>query len=329
MTSPVRFPASSLTLTLASVLASLLVLSTAPAALGQGSSLRMAPDRAERFLEAESFDITTWRGARYPDDRTKQVMLSFGDSASILAKWLPAPRGGSEFNNVPRYELAAYEIQKVFLEPSGYVVPPTACRCVPLEKVREYDDRAEATYREHDCALVTLQYWLWSVTDEDVFDEERFENDTAYAHHLANADVLTYLIDHKDDNVGNFLLSTDSADPRVFVVDNSVSFHSKRSNRGTEWGELRVERVPRETVERLRQVELTDLRRRLAVLAHFEVRGDVLEVAAADRVLDQHIGVRREDGVLQLGLEEDEIQDVYERIQDLLERVDEGDLQTF
>lgn len=324
-----RISASSLAPALAPVLAGLLVLCAAPGARGQGSSLRMPPDRAARFLEAGSFEITTWRGARFPDDRTKQVMLNFGDSVSILAKWLPAPRGGSEFNNVPRYELAAYEIQKLFLEPSGYVVPPTACRCVPLEKVHEYDDRAEATYREHDCLLVTLQYWLWSVTDEDVYDEERFQTDTAYARHLANADVLTYLIDHKDDNVGNFLLSTDSADPRVFVVDNSVSFRSKRSDRGTEWGELRVERVPRETVERLRQVDRAELRRRLSVLAHFEDTGDGLEVAAADRVLDRHIGMRLQGGVLQLGLEEDEIRDVYDRIQDLLERVDEGDLQTF
>lgn len=304
------------------------VLWTAPGA-AQDANIRMPADRAERFLAEEPFEITAWRGARYPDDRTRQVQLNFGDSATILAKWLPAPEGGSEFNNEPRYELAAYHLQKLFLDPGEYVVPPTACRCVSLEQYHRHDERARATFRRYPCALVTLQYWLWSVSDEGVFDRERFRRDPTYARHLANADVLTHLIDHKDDNVGNFLISRDSASPRVFAVDNSVAFRSKRSNRGTDWGRLRVERLPAETVERLRRIDLPDLHRRLAVLAQFERDGDVARPVERTRPLDPYLGVRREDGILQLGLTRNEIEGVYDRIQDLLERVDRGDLATF
>ncbi len=298
-------------------------------ALAQDANLRMHPDTAERYLAEESFEIDAWRGARFPDDRTRQVMLSFGDGVSILAKWLPAPEGGSEFNNVPRYEAAAYQLQKLFLEPAEYVVPPTACRCVSLEQVRRHDDRARATFRRFPCALVTLQYWLWSVTDEGVFDEDRFRRDTAYARHLANADVLTYLIDHKDANVGNVLISTEAESPRVFVVDNSVAFDSERSDRGTDWGRLRVERLPRTTVERLRRIDRTELHRRLTVVAQFEAGEEGVRPAEPTPPLDRYIGIRREDGILQLGLDRDEIEKVYERIQELLERVDRGDLGTF
>ena len=40
-------------------------------------------------------------------------------------------------------------------------------------------------------------------------------------------------------------------------------------------------------------------------------------------------GIRYEDGRLQFGLTEDEIENVWERIEDLLEMVDEGDIPVF
>ena len=49
-----------------------------------------------------------------------------------------AEPGADTFNNVPRYDLAAYELQKLFLDPAEYVVPPTALRMVPLADFRKY-----------------------------------------------------------------------------------------------------------------------------------------------------------------------------------------------
>ncbi len=55
--------------------------------------------------------------------------------ASSCARPNPAP---TTFNNVPRYDLAAYELQKLFLDPPEYVVPPTALRMVPLADFANY-----------------------------------------------------------------------------------------------------------------------------------------------------------------------------------------------
>ena len=45
--------------------------------------------------------------------------------------------------------------------------------------------------------------------------------------------------------------------------------------------------------------------------------------------LDPDDGVRIEGNVIQFGLNEDEIEDLWERIEDLIEDVDEGDVAVF
>ena len=238
--------------------------------------------------------------------------------------------GGGEFNNRPRYELAAYRIQKLFLPPDEYVVPPTVVRCFPLSWYRTaLEDRAPETFSGTEHVMVVLQYWLWGVTAEDVFDEDRFESDSVYARHLANLNVLTYLIRHRDANKGNFVVSEDPESPRVFAVDNGVSFRSERSNRGDDWRRLRVDRLPRRTVDRLRGLTPEELERHLGVLVQFELRGSQLVAVEPGQNLDPGDGIRRRDGVIQLGLTEGEISNVWDRLQDLLEDVDEGDLGVF
>jgi hypothetical protein len=56
--------------------------------------------------------------------------------------------------------------------------------------------------------------------------------------------ILSYLIEHKDSNVGNFLISKDATNPRVFAVDNSYAFGSPESDRGHDWRFIRVKRLP-------------------------------------------------------------------------------------
>ena len=55
-----------------------------------------------------------------------------------------AEPGAEDFNNRPRYDLAAYELQKLFLEPAEYVVPPTALRFVPARRTAAVRRRGAA-----------------------------------------------------------------------------------------------------------------------------------------------------------------------------------------
>lgn len=307
----------------------LLVPGTAPAA-AQDANIKLHPDTIEARLAEARFELRQAQDTRFEGDRTQQALLAFPGGSLMLVKWARAPRGGGEFNNRPRYELAAYRLQKLFLSPEEFVVPPTVVRCFPLAWYRtELEERAPETFSDTGHVMVALQYWLWGVTADDVFDEDRFESDSVYARHLANVNVLTYLIRHRDANEGNFVISEDPGNPRVFAVDNGVSFRSERSNRGDEWRRLRVDRLPRRTVERLRRLTREELERRLGVLVQFELRGGRLVTAEPGENLDPGDGIRRRDGVIQLGLTRAEISDVWDRLRNLLEDVDEGDLGVF
>lgn len=306
-----------------------MALAAAPAS-GQDANIQVHPDTAEIRLTRGQFEILQARDTRFEGDRTQQALLDFAQGTPMLVKWARAPRGADRFNNRPRYEIAAYRLQKLFLEPDEYVVPPTVVRCFPLNWYRaELDRRAPETFPGTDQVMVVLQYWLWGVSGDDVFDERRFEADTAYARHLANLNVFTYLIRHNDSNEGNVLLSEDAGNPRLFSVDNGVSFASEASNRGYEWRRLRVDRLPRRTVERLRLLTERDLQRHLGVLVQFELRSGHLVEVEPDENLDPGEGVRRRGDVIQLGLTEREISRVWRRVERLLEKVDSGDLDLF
>jgi hypothetical protein len=246
----------------------------------------------------------------------------------LLAKLAKAAPGASTFNNEPRYEQAAFVVQKLFLGPDEYVVPPTVIRVVPTDWLRQYDETAVPTFGGTEETVILLQYWLMQVTDERVWDRDRLESDTVYARHIANLNILTYLIRHNDANEGNFLISTYEDDPRVFSVDNGLAFRSEASNRGYEWRNMRVKRLPHATVERLRAMTAGDLEA-LGVLAQFERRGPLLVPVPAGANLDAGRGVRNRDGVVQFGLTGREIADVASRLRNLLKDVDEGKLTVF
>jgi hypothetical protein len=274
-------------------------------------------------LAQQPFRIIDWRGSRAPGDRTSRAVLFYEDSTLLSAKWATAPVNGSAFNNEPRYELAAYEVQKLFLDPTDYVVPPTILRAFPLEFVREQIPEARPTFREAPgSALVCLQYWLMAVTPENFWDPRRARADSVYARHVGNFNILTFVIRHNDANVGNFLISESDERPRVFSVDNGVAFRSRESNRGFEWRELRVERLPREAVERLRTVTREQLSERLGVLVEFEIRdGELVQVEPGPN-MGSGRGIRRSAERIQIGLTEGEIRDMERRIRDLVHLAD-------
>jgi hypothetical protein len=296
--------------------------------LAQDANFLLRPDSIEVRLRDGPLQVVDARGSRAEGDRTQRITLAFEDGSVLVAKLAKASPGASTFNNEPRYELAAFVLQKLFLGPDEYVVPPTVMRAVPTEWLRRYDEAAQPTFDGLASTLILLQYWLMQVTPEGVWDKDRLASDSVYARHVANLNVLTYLIRHNDANVGNILISTHAANPRVFSVDNGLAFGSEASNRGYAWRNLRVNRLPAATVERLRRITPEQLQA-LGVLVQFEQQGPMLVPAAIGENRGPGRGVREADGVVQLGLTEREIRDVQSRLRRLLEDVDEGKIRTF
>ncbi len=290
----------------------------------------MPTDSIEMLFRTRDFRVLQWTDARFEGDRTQRVVLQFEDETQVPAKWAVAPpRGVGVFNNKPRYEIAAYELQKLFLDEPEYVVPPTVARCVSLESYRAMVPWAEATFGNTESVLIVLQYWLWNVTADGVWDKDRFESDTLYARHFANMNLLTYLILHGDSNKGNVLIST-TTNPRLFAVDNGIAFtYSEVSDRGTKWRNLRVKRLPGKTVERLRALTREELNRHLLVVAQFRRADNQLIAVTPTEPIHPDGGFRRNDEVVQLGLTKAEIGYILGRIQKVLKKVDEEKILLF
>lgn len=259
----------------------------------------------------------------------KRVTLRFHDETEIQAKWKTSEKGGKAFNNQPRYEVASYAFQKLFLDPENFVVPPTVVRCLHVRQCRGVDSDAKPTFKQSDDVFFVLQYWLSNVSQDSVFDETRFESDVDYAKHLGNMNVFSFLVRHSDSNAGNMLVSTDPENPRVFAVDNGIAFGKAESERGTEWRDLRVSRVPRNTIERLRSLQKKELERDLGVVAQFEVQGGRFVPAPPTANLNPKKGVRQKGDVVQFGLTQKEIDGIASRLKKLLQRIDSGRITTF
>jgi hypothetical protein len=238
-----------------------------------------------------------------------------------------AEPGADSFNNVPRYDIAAYELQKLFLDPAEYVVPPTALRMVPLADFAKYSPDVERTFSAADQVLAVVQYWLSDITVvDDVYNPVRFAADPVYARHIGQLNVLTYLIRHRDSNVGNFLIGKAEVGTRVFSIDHGVAFASGESDRGELWKDMRVKRLPADTVERLRHVTPQLLEDRLGVLAQWQLEGRSYVSVASGKNLSENRGVRRAGNELQMGLTRSEILAVHRLLTKLLERVDRGEI---
>ena len=311
------------------LVAASVLLSTATATAAQDSNMIYPVPMIEQRLLRDTFRILEVRGSRRVGDRTQRVTIAFGDSIVMITKWGAAPRGGEEFNNQPRYEVAAYDIQKLFLSEDDYVVPPTILRAFDVEWFKGIKAETGATFGNTSSVLAVVQFWLSAVRGDSVFDLKRFDRDTAYARHLGNLNLLTYLIKHNDANAGNVLVSTNAVSPRMFAVDNGVAFGIEESDRGTEWRELRIPRVPAYTIEKLRKVTRADLDRILGTVAEYEIRDKQLVAVEPTENFSRGRGVRRKDNRIQFGLTKLEIDGVEQRLKNLLKRVDDGKLKTF
>ncbi len=290
----------------------------------------MHPEQAYDLLPTAPFEIREVSLGVGGTSGARQAELRFPSvDQDVRLKTKPMPPSLDGINNAPRKELAAYVIQRLFLDPEDYVVPTTLARCVSIEKLRAYF-QARPQIPGATCRLGVGALWLEDVTVPDVlYDEERFRTDPVYAYFAANWNLFTYLIDHRDGRSGNFLVSTDDARRQVFSIDNGVAFGPTWPFYNwfvPNWNDIKVPALRKESVDRLRNVQPGDLDF-LGVVAHFELDADgMLNPVPPGANLDPDEGVRVKDGTVQLGLTEDEIEDVYERIEELIEEVDEGDI---
>jgi hypothetical protein len=247
----------------------------------------------------------------------------------LSLKWKAAPEGLERRNNTPRREIAADRIQRWFLDPEDFVVPPTVGACLPLDVYAAVDPEAVPNVDGANCVFGTLSAWLSGVeTPDEILDPVRFERDETYARNLGRYNLLTLLIDNRDTRPANVLVSADS-DRRVFSIDNGVSFGEPIFNPfRSHWRVLRVPALPREAIDRLREVGEDELRS-LAVVAEFRVDDEGLRASEPSRPFAVQKGVRRRGDVLQLGLEPEEIRGVAERLRNLLAAVDAKEIATF
>ena len=293
----------------------------------------LAPVDAERLLATGATEVRRAVDAGAGVTGAMRLTLFFpAAGVEVDAKWKPVPRGDFDsWNNSPRKELAAAAVQRWFLEPSEWVVPATAMRCLPRADLCRVGACEPPTLSGGDCVLGVLSLWLREVeVPERLYEPWRFAGDAAYAYHLADFNLLTYLIDHRDGRSGNVLVSTDATNRRVFAVDNGISFGPWIYNYFVRnWNDVRVPALRRASIAKLRQVGRPQVDA-LGVVAELRDDGSGHLLPHGPGVnLDPERGVRRASQIVQFGLAEDEIEDLRERIEELLEEIDEGDLAVF
>jgi len=250
----------------------------------------------------------------------------------IKFKWKVANFGSLDgFNNSPRKELAAYEVQKLFLEPEDYVVPTSIIYCVPRETHHQHNPYTAPSVEGTDCMVGLISIWMLDVTVPEVLlDETRFLNEPNYAYFLSNLNIFTYLILHQDARTGNFLVSKDEKRRQAFSIDNGISFGTwPHFFFGQNWDVIVVPALRKDSIDRLRKLQRQDLDF-LGVVAQLEKdKNLMLQPVPAGKNLDPQKGVRFKDGTVQFGLKKAEIDGLWERIQSLITDVDSGKIPVF
>jgi hypothetical protein len=307
-------------------------LAWATTGLAQDANITLPVPEIERMMAAPELTIVSAEISRpkAKGDITLKADVSFEGQPPVRFKLRKAEPGADTFNNVPRYDMAAYELQKLFLDPGEYVVPPTALRFISLAEFSKYSPGVERTFPGADQVLAVVQYWLQEVkVIADVYNAETFATDPVYARHIGQLNIFTDLIDHSDSNAGNFLISRTTPGARVFSIDNGVAFASEESDRGKLWKDLRVDRLPADTVERLRKITPELLQQTLGVVGQWQLKDGKYVPVPKGENLSPNQGVRREGEVLQMGLKKSEVGRVARALKNLLQKIDDGDVKTF
>ncbi len=298
---------------------------------------RRAAD-VERWLASAELEILgadqTPRGIQ----GARVLTLRHGEVV-FRAKWRPQSTLTSR--NDPRRELVAYAVQKLFLEPEEYVVPPAAAHCFPLDVYRATVlPGALPSFRDVPCVLGYLSYWLedveslkdargegWFRSEDDALDDDLFAGNPRYRESVADMNLLTYLIDHADSHKGQFLIRRDPKVPAVYSVDNSMAFGVKHNHRvKVDWSKIQVPAVSQRSTERLRATSIDDL----ASIAELELHGGARLVPVAPRRRRaEPAGIRWIQGRLVIGMTVDELAMLRGRMRALFAVIDRGELERF
>ncbi len=287
----------------------------------------------------DPFDILEAKATAHGSSGAMRFKVQFRDCTAVTVKWHVSPPDARAYNNDPRRELAAYAIQKLFLEQKDYVVPVTVPVCMPVKDLGKTGLQATPQIEGMTCVAGPASVWLKNVNAvRNFLDRERFERSVSgqeksdYARDFANLNIFTYLISHRDGRKGNFLVSTLPKQSRIFSIDNGLAFGGIGNPRPgvIHWGHLKVKQLPRSTVARLRTIRPEQLRQILGTLAEHRIAldGSVRLVAASEN-LNPEVGFRRQANRVQIGLTAREIAGIERRLRKLLERVDSGDIQLF
>ena len=299
------------------------------------------PDEVERWLTSPDLEIIGVASTPAGIQGARVLTLRVPGPSPVVfrAKW----RAQSTLTrkNDPRRELVAYAIQKLYLEPERYVVPPTAPHCFPLAAYRaRVLPGAQASFRDVPCVLGYLSYWLedvsgikdaarqgWFGSHDDALDDDLFARSAIYRESVADMNLLTYLIDHADTHRAQFVIRRDPQAPVVYSVDNSMSFGVKRNTRvRVDWAEIQVPALSRRATERLRTADLDAL----TSIAELELAGaGRLQPVTPRRRAAEPAAIRWIDGRLVIGMTVDELAILRERATRLLYAIDRGEVKTF
>ncbi len=309
-----------------------------PAAASEFPNWSDPPDvieaRLPEGLLSADFVLVESRRTAEGTSGARSVSLSFnrvsGGAKQVRVKWKQMPRGTLDaHNDSPRRQIAAYELQKLFLDPEDYVVPTALAYCVPLSKSKEEPGSAmRPTLPGSACTLGLVQVWLENVTTSDsLYEEARFVSDPTYAYYIANFNLFTYLSDFADPKKSNFLVSKEPDRRQVFCFDNDIAFEEFfRLPFVDRWNVIFVPALRRDSIERLRRLRREDLDV-LGVVAQLEKDQNGLYISVpSGGNLAPNTGVRIADGTVQLGLARFEIEAIWRRVQTLLARVDKGEI---
>ena len=303
-----------------------------------GAPCRSVAD-VEAWLASADLEVLDARPTPSGVQGARILRLRRGDEV-FRAKW--RAHSTTTARNSPRRELAAYAVQKLFLEPEEYVAPPTAPHCFPLEAYRAAVDRkARATFPRTKCVYGILSYWLEDVEsladareagwfhgkNGHALDLALFAAHGGYRDSIATVNLFTHVIGHADSHARNFVITRERDDPFVYSVDNSLSLGLAKNPKlpdESDWSRIRVPSLPRARVERLRGLgKSVD---RLRAVAELERRGDGLVVVEPSIDRAPSDGMDWVGDRLRVGLTASEIDGVRQRAARLVERVDRGEL---
>lgn len=310
---------------------------------GGSDSFCMPVDLIERLL-AQPLDIVEAEKTAVGLAKTFKMTLRATDPETgrtwvFPAKWRSFPKRGKKLNNQPARELAAYELQTRLWPEDRYLVPPSAIHCMDIETMREELGGGVLRPRGMECVPGLVTWWVENVTQGEYWQPERWETDRAYRRAFADFNLFAYIIDHRDSRDANFVRAEDPEDPRILSIDHGLSFAGMRHTRflihlgrfeaQMNFARLVAPAIVGDVVHRLRGWTDEDIESfRTLTELRIQPDGTVIEVEPGP-LIEGRSGVRRDGDRIQLGLGKRERHLLTERIEELLEDVDEEGLATF